>query len=1053
MIFKIFKRKVKCRISAILVLFLLPIGAMAQELTVHGKVSSADDNLPLPAVTVIIKGTTNGVITDHNGKYTLAKVPGSATLVFSFVGMKSQEVKVAGKKEINITLQPDAIGIEEVVAVGYGSVKKSDLTGSVGVVQGQALAKAPVASFTEALAGRMAGVRIASVDGQPGSEMNITIRGAGSLTQSTSPLYIVDGFPVENYDPSDLNSEEIESITILKDASSTAIYGSRGANGIIVIETKKGKVGKPVITLNSTYGFQQVQKKIDVMDPYEFVKYQNELNPSFASQNYFQEGRTLDFYTDAQGVNWQNEIFRNSPMTNNNISIRGGNSETKYSISGSVYDMEGIILNTGFERYQGRVSIDQNISRKLKIGITANYSKKNTFGQPVASGTVGSFTSYLLSRAWGYRPVSGKGNFDLLEEDYDPDLIDQYNVRLNPVTTSNNDYTKDLSGSFLVNAYLQYDILKNLTLRMTGSSSSTNLRSERFYNSKTPQGNLLSLFNTKGINGSVRTTDIELWSNENTLTYKTIINDSHRITLLGGFSMQESNSDTYGYAAMNIPNEELGIKGLDEGTPYLGYASDGSNGLVSFFGRADYSYHSKYMLTATLRSDASSKFAPNNKWGYFPSAAFAWNMHNEQFLKSIPVISNSKLRLSYGVTGNNRVGDFEYFSQLSMPINSSYSFNNATPSKGIIPNNLANKDLTWESTEQINLGYDLGLFKNRIELTIDLYRKTTKDLLLNADIPATSGYTRMYKNVGKIENQGVELTLNTTNVSNKNFRWESSFNISFNQNQVLELTGGQESLFTTVMFESQYNNTPLYISQIGQPAGMFYGYVFDGVYQFSDFENPSDNVYILKESVPTNGNSRDLIQPGEIKYKDINGDGVVDNYDLVVIGRGQPIHTGGFNNNISYKGISLNVLFEWSYGNKIYNANRLMFEGNGNIRTDLNQFASYIDRWTPENPSNTLFKTGGQGPIGFHSSRVLEDGSYIRLKTLSLGYSIPEKLVKKLDLSKLSVTVSAQNLVSWTNYSGMDPEVSVRNSILTPGFDFSAYPIPRTIVFGLNLTF
>lgn len=1053
MVFKIFKRKVKCRIPAILVLFLLPIGAMAQELTVHGKVSSADDNLPLPAVTVVIKGTTHGTITDHNGKYTLTKIPKNATLVFSFVGMKSQEAAIAGKKEINIVLQPDAIGIEEVVAVGYGSVKKSDLTGSVGVVQGQALAKAPVATFTEALAGRMAGVRIASADGQPGSGMNITIRGAGSLTQSTSPLYIVDGFPVENYDPSDLNSEEIESITILKDASSTAIYGSRGANGIIVIETKKGKIGKPVITINGTYGFQQVQKTMDVMDPYEFVKYQNELNPSFASQNYFQENRTLDFYKDAQGVNWQNEIFRNSPMINNNISIRGGNSETKYSISGSVYDMEGIILNTGFERYQGRVSIDQIISKKLKIGITANYSKKNTFGQPVASGTVGSFTSYLLSRAWGYRPVSGKGNFDLLEEDYDPDLIDQYNVRLNPVTTSNNDYTKDLSGSFLVNAYLQYDILKNLTLRMTGSSSSTNLRNERFYNSKTPQGNLLSLFNTKGINGSIRTTDINLWSNENTLTYKTNINDSHRITLLGGFSMQESNSDIYGYAAMNIPNEELGIKGLDEGTPYLGYASDGSNGLVSFFGRADYSYHSKYMLTATLRSDASSKFAPNNKWGYFPSAAFAWNMHNEQFLKSIPAISNSKLRLSYGVTGNNRIGDFEYFSQLSMPINSSYSFNNATPSKGIIPNNLANKDLTWESTEQINLGYDLGLFKNRIELTIDLYRKTTKDLLLNADIPATSGYTKMYKNVGKIENRGVELTLNTTNVNNKNFRWESSFNISFNQNKVLELTGGQENLFTTVMFESQYNNTPLYISQIGQPAGMFYGYVFDGVYQLSDFENPSDNVYLLKKSVPTNGNSRDLIQPGEIKYKDINGDGVVDNYDLVVIGRGQPIHTGGFNNNISYKGISLNVLFEWSYGNQIYNANRLMFEGNGNIRTDLNQFASYIDRWTPENPSNTLFKTGGQGPIGFHSSRVLEDGSYIRLKTLSLGYSIPEKLIKKLDLSKLSITVSAQNLVTWTNYSGMDPEVSVRNSILTPGFDFSAYPIPRTIVFGFNLTF
>ncbi|WP_372934161.1 SusC/RagA family TonB-linked outer membrane protein [Mariniphaga sediminis] len=1026
---------------------------MSQEITLRGTVISAVDKLPLPGVSVVVKNTTIGTITDASGRFSLDVPKGADVLVFSFIGMHSQEILIDGKGTFNVALNEKSEQMDEVVVVGYGTVKKSDLTGSVGTVRGEALVKAPTATFTEALAGRMAGVRISTTDGQPGSTMNITIRGAGSLTQSTSPLYVIDGFPSEDIDPADINPEEVESITILKDASATAIYGSRGANGVVVVETKRGMVSKPVITFNSTHGFQQVQKKMDVMNPYEFVKYQNELNPTFAEMHYFQNDRTLDYYKDMEGLSWQDEIFRNSPVMNYNISIRGGTPETKYSLSGSVYNMEGIVINTGFDRYQGRISIDQKISGKIKVGVTANYSKKKTFGQQVAVNPLSSFTSYLLSRAWGYRPVSGKADFDLLEEDYDPELMDQYNYRANPLTTSVNDYSYDFSNDLFVNGYIQYSILKNLTLDVRAGFIKRELRRERFYNSKTPQGSLLNMFNTKGVNGYVRYTDSESWSNENILTYKKTFSQKHQITMVVGGSMQDSKYNTYGYAAMNIPNEELGMKGLDEGIPYLGYASDGANGMVSFFGRADYNYNSKYMLTATFRGDASSKFAPGNKWGYFPSAAFAWNMQKENFMKEISFVSNSKLRLSYGVTGNNRISDYAYYSQLSMPINSSYSFNNATPDAGIIPNNLANKGLKWESTEQINIGYDLGLFKNRIGLTVDWYRKLTQDLLLNADISAISGFTSMYQNVGEIKNNGIELSVNTINVQNKSFSWRSNFNISFNRNEVLELARGQEALYTKVSFESQYNGSPLYISQVGHPAGMFYGYVFDGIYQYDDFDNPAADTYILKNNVPTNGNNREAIQPGDIKYKDINSDGVVDSYDMVVIGNGQPIHTGGFSNTFAYKGFSLDMLLEWSYGNEIYNANRLMFEGNGNIRSDLNQYASYEDRWTPENPSEKYFRTGGQGPIGYHSSRVLEDGSYLRLKTVSLGYSIPAQYIKRLYLTKLELSISAQNLVTWTKYTGMDPEVSVRNSVLTPGFDFSAYPIPRTVVLGINVAF
>lgn len=1034
----------------LLLFFFAPEKIHAQQSkSLTGAVTDAETGEPIPAVMIRTKQTGAVVKTDANGKY-IIKADEADILTFSAMGYTSKTLNVAKGAILNVTLSKSVSNLSEVIVVAYGTVKKTDLTGSVGQVNMADMAKAPVASFSEALAGRIAGVQVSSQDGQPGKGMGIVIRGANSLTQSNSPLYVIDGFPIEDPEDGMLNPDDIETINILKDASATAIYGSRAANGVILIETKKGKLGKPVVSFNASYGVQQVQKKIPVMDAYEFVKYQAELNKTSAAATYFTNGRTLESYKDMEGINWQDQVFRQSPVTISNIALRGGTGQTKYSISGSVYDQKGIVINSGYSRYQGRIAIDQGIGKKLKAGITTNYSRISTSGQPLSEGNGPSFTTYLLSRAWGYRPVSGDPNADLTEEEGDMDFLNQYDIRLNPIITNNNEHNISKTSDFLTNGYLSYAPLSNLVFRISGSISNRQRRGDLFFNSKTVQGSPLNPRNVKGQHGSVIYSETNIWSNDNTVTYNTTFNKDHKITILGGVSFQNYNAETYGYAAQNLPNEQLEMPGLDEGVPYTGYASAGESFMASFFSRLTYNYKSKYLFEVTFRGDGSSKFAKGHKWGYFPSGSFAWNMQEEGFMKGWRFISNSKLRLSYGSTGNNRVGNYDAYSGLSFPIANSYSFNNATPSKGAIIGGLGNDNLKWETTRQLNIGYDLGLFKDRIEFTAEWYRKITSDLLLNADLPATMGMLNAQQNIGKIQNQGVELSLKTVNIRTKSFEWTSNFNISFNQNKILELVRGQDALYSTVNFETQYNNNPPYISQIGQPAGMFYGYIFDGVYQLDDFNKSTSGVYTLKPGVSNNGAAA---QPGHIKYRDLNGDGNINTADLTVIGRGQPIHTGGFSNNFTYKGFDLGVFLQWSYGNDIMNANRYMFEGNGNIRLSLNQFASYLDRWSETNPTNKNFKPGGQGTIGSYSSRVIEDGSYLRLKTVSFGYNIPERCLRSLHLSKLRLTVAAQNLLTFTSYTGMDPEVSVRSSVLTPGFDFSAYPIARTIVFGLNVIF
>jgi TonB-linked SusC/RagA family outer membrane protein len=1030
--------------------------ALQQQKTVKGRVVDLVGE-PMVGVSVVdVTNRTNGTVTDHDGNYSL-NVSNNSILSFSFIGYVDREIEVRDQSEISVILQEDVKLLDEIVVIGYGEQTRRDLTGSVSVLNPEEMVKAPVISFAEALAGRVAGVSVSAIDGQPGSDMNIIIRGANSITQSNSPLYVIDGFPLEDFNAASINMEDIKTFNILKDASSTAIYGSRGANGVIVIETKKGLESKPIIEFSTTFGIANVRKKMEMMNPYEFVKYQLDLNPTAGKSSYLLEDRTLDYYKTVEGINWQEQIFRTALVQNYNLAVRGGTRDTKYAVSGSAFKQPGVVLSTGSDSYLLRSNLDQRLNEKMTLTLNTNLGYTSNYGQLVSSGDGGTTSSYLLYRTWAFRPVAGRTDINLLEEVSDPDNISGADVRLNPVITSENDYTRNNTVSVMSNLGFRYSIIRGLQFRAAGTIRYNQEKRNVFYNSKTTQGSPLNPNNKYGVNGSTRNSDSFTWNAQATLDYNKTINGAHRLGLMGGSSMQERQFEQYGYGGFNILYEQLGMSGLDTGSMHNAIAMQTTNRLASFFGRFNYGYHSKYLVTFTLRADGSSKF-PYNKWGYFPSGALAWNMHEESFMKNVNQLNSLKLRASYGATGNNRVDDFAAYSQMTVNPNRenpSYSFNNGEPGRGLVSTVLGNARLKWETTWQTDLGVDISAFNDRVGLTMDYYMKDTHDLLLQADAPRTMGFPSIMKNVGRVKNNGLEITLNTLNVQTSDFQWSTTFNIAFNRNEVVELADGSKNMFTNVGFFSDYNATYLYAASVGKPLGLFYGYVFDGVYQYDDFENTAPGKYVLKPDVPSNASEADRanIQPGDIKYKDLNGDGIVNDNDMTIIGNGNPIHIGGLNNSLRYKNVDLSFLLQWSYGGDLYNANRLLFDGNAIGGKDMNQYATYNNRWTSENPSNTHFRAGGQGPGGRHSSRVIEDGSYLRLKTVSLGYILPKKITDRANIAEIRFNVSAQNLLTWTNYSGMDPEVSTRGrSPLTPGFDYSAYPIAKTIVFGINVT-
>ncbi|HMI03371.1 MAG TPA: TonB-dependent receptor [Pedobacter sp.] len=1019
-----------------------------KNIRVSGVITDEEGN-PLQSAGIRVKGGDKKAVADKDGRYSI-EVPDDVILVFTHLGFDDQEMRVEGRQTINIKLKPQISKLDEVLVVGYGSVRKVDITGSVAQVNIRDMAKAPVSSIEQALAGRVAGLNVSASQGQPGEEgINIRIRGVGSITQDASPLYVIDGFATENFDLSMLNPDDIESINVLKDASGTAIYGSRGANGVIVVETKKGKVGKPNLNYSGSYGFQDVTKRVEVLSPYEFVKLENERDSVTAKTLYLPDGVTYDSYKNLEGINWQDQFFRQGVTNIHNLSLRGGNKDTKYAISGSLFETGSVVVNTGLKKQQGRVTVDQNVSNKLRAGMSTNYTHTQTYGQIASSIKDGYASSALLYSVWGYRPVNAgylTGDIDLEEELFDEDVTSTTDYRFNPVESAKNVYRNKDNNNLVANGYFTYDITKNLVFKSTGAINLNTIQLGTFYNSGTSEGSPISPRNNYGQWGAMAYSSRTTWSNENTLTYSKV-NKTNSFTVLGGFSFQREGNKGNNYTAIKVPNETLGIDGLGQGTP-LAVGSFGTyNTLQSYFSRVNYGYQSRYLFTATFRADGSSKF-PNSKWGYFPSGAFAWKMKEESFLKGIEIITEAKLRLSYGLTGNNRVGDFSALSPISVDNSTGYSFGNEVPTPAAIPD-IGNPTLRWETTAQLNLGYDLSLLKNRIELVVDVYRKKTDNLLLLANMSPSSGYARAYKNVGKLKNEGLEFTLNTVNINKHDFAWRSNFNISFNRNTILQLADEEERLLSSISprWQSGYADPVLYSAAIGHSVGNFVGYIFDGIYQYEDFYQLPNGGYRLQNSVPTNGMAREVIKPGYIRYKDLNNDGIITAADQTIIGRGLPIHTGGFSNNFTYKNLSLNVFLQWSYGNDVYNANKLIFEAKA--YSMLNQYASYANRWSPTNPSTTIPVVGGV-PEGYYSTRELEDASYLRLKTVELAYSIPANYLKKLGLKELMLTASAQNLVTWTNYSGMDPEVSTRNSILTPGFDYSAFPIAKTLVFGLK---
>ena len=1041
--------------AALLTLALwLPEGLFAQN-TVVGRVVDTND-VPLIGVNVVVKGTTTGTTTGTDGNYTI-KVGENQTLIFSYLGYTTVEQPVGKRTAINVKMTEEAtqLGAVEIVNIGYGTTTRRDLTGSVAKADLGTMMKANVTNFDQALSGRIAGVVVTTGDGSLGSEATITIRGNNSLTQSNAPLYIIDGFPSEGSFAASINPADIESIDVLKDASATAIYGARGANGVIVINTKRGHEGKPTVNFSASFSMSHIANKVDLMDSYEFVRLQDELIAASTMESsyysYSEElGRnlTLDDYRNIEAIDWQDKLYRTAYQQNYNVSLSGGNKEgLRYNVGFSALDQDGIIIRSNFQRYQGKANFTLPISKKLTLNVNANYSRTATNGvNPTTAQTTSSSSGWLMYSVWGYRPVTPPGQ-DILDSMLDEAVDGSNDYRFNPVKTAKNEYRKTLVDYLNSNIALTWKITPELTFKTTGGYVLNKRRREEFNGSETYTGYPGSP-SGKGVNGSIYWTDQSSWSNENTLNYKRRFGRNHNVDLMAGLSFQGQNYTYDGVSATQITSEELGIAGIHTGNYQKVQSNYYDWRMMSMFLRANYNFRYKYYLTFSFRADGSSKFPTDNRWGYFPSVGASWNFNRENLLKNSEWLNNGKLRFSWGLTGNNRTQTpYDFYQQITVNPGSSGSLDYVFDGErvpGYYVSNMANEKLKWETTEQWNVGIDLGFFDDRLKVTADWYDKVTHDLLLYALLPGSSGYEQGMLNIGKIRNRGFEFTLETVNIKTRQFQWSTSFNIAFNRNRILALVDGQNSLQTAVTWDTRFNSQFPYISQVGRPTGMMYGFIYEGTYKPEDFDADGN----LLDGIPSyKGNKA---QPGDLRYRDMNGDGKIDDYDRTIIGCGQPLHTGGFSNTFTWKNFDLNIFFTWSYGNDILNANRLIFESG--YKSQTNQLASFADRWTPENPTSNIPRTNATGNEEY-SSRIIEDGSFLRLKNVSLGYTFSGRGIRKAGISSLRLYVSADNIWTLTDYSGPDPEVSTRNSVLTPGFDWSAYPRAYGFTAGLNISF
>jgi TonB-linked SusC/RagA family outer membrane protein len=1059
---------------AALIMFqtVLSFTAWSQTIAVKGNVTDQNSGEGLPGVNVVVKGTTNGTITQPDGSYELNVSP-TATLQFSFIGYTMQEVPVNNQTEINVALEMEATELEEVVAIGYGTVKKRDITGSVSSVSGEALEAIPVTSAAEAMAGQMAGVQVTATEGSPDAEIKIRVRGGGSITQDNSPMYIVDGFPVSTI--SDIPASEIQSIDVLKDASSTAIYGARGANGVIIITTKSGKTGKVSVSYNVYSGFKNIANTLNTLSVEDFVNWQyelanlrNEEDNLESYERYFGKYQDIDLYAGQVGNDWMEQVYgRTGRVFNHDLSVRGGSQKFAYNFSYAGVKNREIMLGSDYKRDNVNFKLDHNPTDNVKLSYSMRYSQTKIGGGGAIEQTTATPTDSRVKHSMIYSPIPMNGL-----EDYADEEVSSYMI--NPLTAVADNDQEQRRTRLNVGASFQWDIIDALTFKTEVGYQTYDRDRDRFYGPTTYYVKNYTDADYQGLPAAeMEKRKQETFRNTNTLNFdfKNIIkNEDHSVKLLAGQEILYGKSSTLtdivqGYPSFFTSSEVFRL--TTQGVPLsIDNEISADNKLLSFFGRANYDYKGKYLVSATFRADGSSKFAEGNRWGYFPSAAVAWRISEESFMEGLSsTLSNLKLRVSYGTAGNNNIVSGQMVQEFS---SSNTTYINDVSGYWAVSSRMANPDLIWETTVTRNVGLDFGLFNNRLSGTVEAYFNTTSDLLIDFPVSGT-GYSSQFRNMGETENKGIEASINWVAVDKKDFGLNFGFNFGMNKNKVKSL-GIMEDFGVASGWASTEIGTDYWIEQ-GSPVGQIRGYLSDGRYEVSDFQGYDEEAgeWILNSGVADNTSIIGTVRPGSMKLKDITGDGEVTVDDNTIIGDVNPKATGGFNLSARVYNFDLSAIFSWSVGNDVYNANKIEYTS-----TSRYPYRNMIDimadgkRWTNIDANGQLVNdpatlealnanTTMWSPYMSRyvlSDWAVEDGSFLRLNTLTLGYTVPKVLTQTVHIENLRLYATANNVFVLTNYSGFDPEVSTRRSTpLTPGVDYSPYPKSRQFIFGLNLNF
>jgi TonB-linked SusC/RagA family outer membrane protein len=1021
-----------------------------------GKVVSEVDNMPIPGANIVIKGTSTGAVSDFDGMYSI-EASSEDTIVFSYVGYVTQEIVVGSKTTINVSLKEDLNSLEEVVVIGYGTVKKSDLTGSVASIKSNDLVKPKSTSFLEAMQGRMAGVQVKQSSGEPGAAVNIKIRGVNSVNASSNPLYVIDGVQIDvnegevasssvgnssSMNPlATLNPNDIKSIEVLKDASATAIYGSRGANGVVIVTTKDGKNRKATFTYQKFLSFSKATKKIDVLNGLDYIDYRRAINRNNDDPLLYVDTDNdgiLDSERDLSTIplhDWQDEALRNSFTQSHNISASGGNEKTDFSASLGYLNQDAIIRNNNYLRINSRIKLNHKFSDKFSTGFNLISAYSEQSGATSSGGNT-NFNGVLQSL------IISKPTEFFNEDDAGDAVFGRYvsPISMIDIAEKNISLTQVIS-----NIWLKYNFTKTLDFKVRIGGNTSSSKGKEFYSKNTTWG---VQDNGRGVLQNRKSISYFAITQ---LNYRLSLNKIHNFNFMVAAERNYYNQEGFKTDVTDFSIESTGINDISVAGGFRELSSFRfSTNRISILGRLNYSFKDKYLLTASIRRDGSDKFGPGNRFGIFPSGAFAWKISEEKFLKNSETVSNLKLRLGYGVTGNERIPPYSYFASLG---NTWYS-SNGQLDLGLAPASRANPDLKWETTAQYNAGIDIGLFNNRLNLSVDAYEKNTSDMLLLTPLSSQTGYFSQFTNIGNIENKGVEIGITSYNIQNSKFTWSSSLNGAYNKNEVTSL-GTSESI--PVVINGGYIRD-VGIVQEGSPLGSIYGYEWDGVYQIDDFNWQNNNdpnidfynrVFTLKDGVVANQSAS--VRPGALKFKDLNGDGVVDaENDRTVIGNSYPDFFGGVSNSFKFGNFDFDFFLEWQYGNEIFNEARFRQEGFNlnNITQDY-----YDNRWTPNNPSNTHgIRSGGNPTSRIASSYYVEDGSYIRLANMTFGYNLPKPIVESVSFKSLRLYVTGTNLKTWTEYSGYDPDISFNNPLLT-GFDRTSYPRSMSLIFGLNVTF